>query len=73
MKTEAEICQDALLILNEKIGPVETEVFISVLLRDPFDYTEWQKTLWEGKSLKEIFDAAKEHEHKIMDSASTSS
>jgi hypothetical protein len=27
----------------EKLGALETEVFISHLLREPFDYTEWRR------------------------------
>ena len=66
MKTEAEICQKALILLNEKLGIIETETFIATLLREPFDYTKWQKNLWEGKSLKEIFDAATEYERNNL-------
>lgn len=67
MKTEAEICQEAFILLNEKLGIIETETFIASLLRDPFDYTQWQRNLWEGKSLKNIFDEAKEYERNRLE------
>jgi len=66
MKTESEICQEALNLLNEKLGIIETETFIASILREPFDYTKWQRTLWEGKNLREIFDAAKNYEQKRL-------
>ena len=59
---------DALLLdtgmkhLSDKLGPVEAERFISLLLRDPFDYTKWRKeNLFSGMSVKEISDAAKNY------------
>jgi len=32
--------------------------------RDTFDYTEWQRKLWEGKSIEEIHALAAKHEQK---------
>lgn len=40
---------------------VEVEKFISLIIREPFDYTEWQQDLWKDKSLDDIFDAAKKY------------
>ena len=37
----------------------QAERFISLLLREPFDYTEWRKdNLFVGMSLDEIIDEA---------------
>lgn len=30
-------------------------------IREPFDYTEWQKTLWEGMSVEQISQMAMEN------------
>jgi hypothetical protein len=30
--------------------------------RDTFDYTEWQRKLWDGKSVDEIHEAATAYE-----------
>jgi hypothetical protein len=62
MRTETEICNDAMAILNTKLGPVETEVFISTLIREPQDYTKWQRTLWADKTIDQIFDEASDFE-----------
>jgi len=45
--------------LTSELGLVEAERFISLLLREPFDYTEWRKdNLFVGMSLDEIIDEA---------------
>ena len=41
--------------LLEKLGALDTEIFISHLLREPFDYTKWrQDNLYENMSLHEL-------------------
>jgi len=37
---------------------VEAERFITLILREPFDYTKWQRQLWVEKSVDEISKAA---------------
>ena len=32
----------------------EAERFITLINREPFDYTEWQRNLFEGKSVREL-------------------
>jgi hypothetical protein len=46
--------------LRNQLGVVEAERFITLIRRDNFDYTEWQRELWPDKSVDEIFAAAKE-------------
>jgi hypothetical protein len=39
----------------DTLGFVDTEKFISLLIADPFDYTEWRReNLFEGKSVEEL-------------------
>ena len=38
----------------KSLGEVDTERFIALIQREPFDYTEWQRNLWEGQSLKKL-------------------
>jgi hypothetical protein len=40
---------------------VDVEKFISLIIKEPFDYTEWQGDLWKDKSLDDIFDEAKKY------------
>jgi Ran GTPase-activating protein (RanGAP) involved in mRNA processing and transport len=45
---------DALNCLINNLGVVETEVFISKLMSEPFDYTEWRKNQFDDVSLEEL-------------------
>ena len=38
--------------------PADAERFVTLLLREPFDYTKWQTTLWSARSVREISDEA---------------
>ena len=58
MKTETELRQDGLRALLDALGPVEAERFITLILREPFDYTNWQKQLWADMTVDEISGAA---------------
>ncbi len=44
----------------DALGAVEAEKFITLILREPFDYTGWQRQLWPDKSVEEISKAAME-------------
>jgi hypothetical protein len=52
--TDNEIKLQGLDALISSLGEVQAERFISLMLREPFDYTEWQAKLWSDKSIKEI-------------------
>ncbi len=52
--SDNEIKLQGLDALINSLGEVEAERFISLILRQPFDYTEWQKKLWPDKSIEEI-------------------
>jgi hypothetical protein len=46
--------------LRLKLGFLETEKFISLILKESFDYTEWQKDLWVDKSVQDIQKSAEQ-------------
>jgi len=46
--------------LVDNLGEVDAERFITRLIREPFDYTKWQRNLFEGMSLEEISKEAAE-------------
>ena len=60
MKTDTEIKIEGIEILIEKLGEVEAERFISLMIKEPFDYTKWQRRLFKGKSIEEISKEAME-------------
>jgi hypothetical protein len=48
--------------LLEKLGVLETEIFISHLLREPFDYTKWRRdNLYDDISLHELNQKAAQY------------
>ncbi len=58
MSTDTEVRIHGLRALVEALGTVEAERFITLILREPFDYTQWQRQLWSEKSVDEISQAA---------------
>lgn len=52
--TDNEIKLQGIEALISSLGEVQAERFISLILREPFDYTEWQKKLWTDKTIEEI-------------------
>ncbi|MDM8566347.1 hypothetical protein QUF74_11955 [Candidatus Halobeggiatoa sp. HSG11] len=64
MKTDMLIRYEGMRALRERLGLVEAEKFIVLIRREPFDYTEWQQTLWEEKSVDELFEAATQQNHR---------
>ena len=53
----AEIIDNGISCLVEKLGLIETERFISVLLREKSDYTKWRRRYFDDVS-SEDFNAA---------------
>lgn len=60
MKTDTELKMETINILINHLGLVETEKFISILQKEPFDYTKWQRGLWKDKTVKELSKEAME-------------
>ena len=54
MITDTEIKAKGIETLIEALGELNAERFITLLLREPFDYTRWQRNLWTDKSVEEI-------------------
>lgn len=66
MITDSEIKQKGVEALILAMGEVEAERFITLIMREPFDYTLWQRKLWEQRSVEEINEQAMKYrtEHK---------
>lgn len=54
MITDEELKIEGMKALITNLGDVQAERFISLVMRSPFDYTEWQKKLWIDRSITEI-------------------
>ncbi len=65
MISDMEIMDKGLTCLLEKLGVIETERFISVINKEKFDYTKWQRKRFDYMSSEEFQEAAvayaKEH------------
>ncbi|GHT88573.1 hypothetical protein FACS1894137_16950 [Spirochaetia bacterium] len=62
MKSDALIKSDGMRILADTLGIVEAERFITLMLREPFNYTDWQRTLYGDMSVKELYTKIKAFE-----------
>jgi hypothetical protein len=59
MINHAVLLDKGMQCLTEKLGVLEAEQFVYLLLSQPFDYTEWRKDhLCTGMSIDEISEAA---------------
>ena len=58
MSTDTEVRIRGLRALVEALGTVEAERFITLILREPFNYTDWQRHLWADRSVDDISKAA---------------
>ena len=61
MRADTVIRQEGMKAIFERLNPVEGERFIYLLLSEPFDYTEWQRGLFEDMSLEELSQRAMEY------------
>ena len=58
MLTDTEIKKKGFRVLVENLGDVDAEKFISLVNKEPFDYTQWQSTLWNNQTLESISEKA---------------
>ena len=61
MNTTTTIMNDGINCLIERLGIIETEIFISQLIREPFDYTKWQSEHYANMSVSELNKKAVEY------------
>ena len=52
--TDTEVKQKGLGALLDALGEVDAERFIMLLNRDPFDYTIWQRNIFENMDVNQI-------------------
>jgi len=59
MTNSAALLDRGMRCLNNELGILDAERFVSLLLKEPFDYTEWRKdNLFVGKTIDEIINEA---------------
>ncbi len=62
--TDNEVKIKGMEALVAALGEVQAEKFISLIIREPFNYTEWQRDLWEDRSVEEVSKMAMEYRRK---------
>ena len=60
MITDSEIRKRGMDTLIKHLGQVEAERFITLIIRKPFDYTQWQRDLWPDTGVEESSKKAME-------------
>jgi ferric-dicitrate binding protein FerR (iron transport regulator) len=52
--------------LAEQLGIVEAERFVALIQREPFDYTQWRQGLFEGVTLNEFLENARNYSENMI-------
>lgn len=54
MRTDSEIINMGFNSIFSSLNMVDAERFIMLIKRDKFDYTQWQKNLWQEESIESL-------------------
>jgi hypothetical protein len=65
MLTDTEIKKKGFKILIDNLGDVDAEKFISLIIKEPFDYTIWQSNLWSDQTVDKLSEKAMDYRSKI--------
>lgn len=58
IRNDTLVRNEGMKILLEGLGKVDAERFISLIIKEPFDYTKWQEKLFSDMSVRELSSAA---------------
>jgi len=68
--TDTLLITTAMDISIKNLGIIEAERFITLILKEPFDYTEWRKKFLSGEtSVEEVNKQAKEYWYNLQPEA----
>jgi len=74
MKTDTVLRSEGMRILAQNLGIVDCERFITIILQEPFNYTDWRQDLFVGEPLDGFLDSAMKYrktiEHTKLETAS---
>ena len=57
--SDNELTMRGMNLLKEQFGPVDAERFVYILVKDRFDYTEWQRNLFAGETVRSLGEKIK--------------
>jgi hypothetical protein len=58
VRTDTVVKTEGMHVLLEKLGKVDAERFIALIIKEPFDYTTWQQNLFNNLSVRELSEKA---------------
>jgi len=58
MNSDTVLKNEGMKVLATHLGLVKAERFISLMIREPFDYTEWQRGLFKDVPLNDFLKDA---------------
>lgn len=64
MKTDSELRSDGMKLLRNQLGLVESERFVTLILREPFDYTQWRIAQWKTDTVATLAEKARTQREK---------
>lgn len=65
MKTDTTIRKEGMSVLLEKLGSVDAERFITLIIREPVDYTEWRRDNLVDEDVRILSKKAMEYSKKL--------
>lgn len=54
IRNDTLVKTEGMKLLLEGLGKVDAERFISLIIKEPFDYTKWQRDLFTGMNVREL-------------------
>lgn len=60
MRTDSVVKKDGMNALLDVLGKVDAERFISLIIKEPFDYTQYQSDMFEDMNVRELSKKAME-------------
>ena len=58
MNNDTILKNEGMKVLAKQLGLVKAERFIALMIREPFDYTEWQRELYKDMPLDDFLKKA---------------
>jgi len=69
MLADTVLRDSGMKILKEKLGLMEAERFVTLILREPFDYTKWRQDFvkkFENMSIEDVSKLAMQNYAKVQ-------
>ncbi len=58
IKPDTVLRSEGMSVLLEKLGKVDAERFIALIIKEPFDYTKWQSDQMDDMTVRELSNKA---------------